>query len=267
MLEFDEQFTSGDLDPARWLPYYLPHWSGRDAAAARYRLVDGILELRIDADTPVWHPAAVPGMRVSSVQTGHRAGALGSTDGQHRTHPSLFVQEELPDLNLYTPRFGRIEARVRALADPRCMVALWLIGVEEDPGRSAEICVFEIFGSDIRSDSADIGIGVKPHGDPEVALDFGKVRLDADVTDWQVYAVEWSASGVSFFFGDRLVKTSSQRIAYPMQLMLNLYEFDAPDQAAASDYPKIFAVDQIRGYGPDRSAAAARTGPFDAEIR
>ena len=35
-LEFEDTFEGGELDPGRWLPYYLPHWSGRERAAARY---------------------------------------------------------------------------------------------------------------------------------------------------------------------------------------------------------------------------------------
>lgn len=267
-LEFDEQFSEAELDPARWLPYYLPHWSGRDAAAARYRIVEGILELRIDADTPVWHPAAVPGMRVSNLQTAHRAGALGSTDGQHRTNPLLFVEEVVPDVRLYTPRFGRIEARVRAIADPDCMVALWLIGVEDSPEQSAEICVFEIFGTDVRPGSAQIGVGVKPHGDPRVSLEFEQVRVDIDVTQWHDYAVEWTRTDIRFFVDDRLVKSVRQCIDYPMQLMLNLYEFGATGRPDDADYPKLFRVDHIRGYAHEPSppnAAIRQINPIDAQ--
>lgn len=251
MLVFDEQFTADELDRTRWLPSYLPHWSGHDAAAARYNIADGILHLRIDADTPVWHPTAVPGMRVSNLQTAHRSGALGSTDGQHRTNPALFVQEEVADVSLYTPHFGRIEARVKAFDDPTCMVALWLIGVEDTPEKSAEICVFEIFGRDIGPESAKVGLGVKPHGDPRVTDDFGQIHVEADVTDWHVYAADWTERDIRFVIDDRLVKTVHQRIDYPMQLMLNLYEFDVPDEPDPTGYPKIFPVDFIRGYTPD----------------
>ena len=33
----DEQFDGNELDPAVWLPYYLPHWSSRAASAATGR--------------------------------------------------------------------------------------------------------------------------------------------------------------------------------------------------------------------------------------
>jgi Glycosyl hydrolases family 16 len=248
--DFDEEFDSGVLDRSRWLPHYLPHWAGLDASAARYDISDGVLALRIDADQPVWHPDVAPGMRVSNLQTGHRAGPVGGTVGQHRTDARLTVREHVPPATLYTPRHGLIEARVRALADPTCMVALWLIGLEERPEDSAEICVFEIFGRDVHPSEAHIGMGVKPHGDPRAEWDFERVRLDADATDWHVYSAEWADDAVHFYVDDRHVKTVPQSIRYPMQLMLNIYEFDAPAAPQAGDYPKVFPVDFVRGHRP-----------------
>jgi hypothetical protein len=250
VVEFDEDFSGDELDRARWLPHYLPHWAGRTASAARYELGGGILRLRIDADQPVWHPGVAPGMRVSNLQTGSRSGPVGGTIGQHRTDDRLTVVEDLADERLYTPQHGLIEARVRATADPACMVALWLIGLEDEPEHSAEICVFEIFGRDVRAGSADVGVGVKAHGDPAVGTDFEPVRLDGDATDWHRYSVEWTEQAVHFFVDDRHVKTVEQSLDYPMQLMLNIYEFDAPAKPEPADYPKLFEVDYLRGSRP-----------------
>jgi hypothetical protein len=247
-LEFDENFDAPALDRAKWLPHYLPHWVGREASEARYTVDDGVLSLRIDADQPVWHPEVASGMRVSNLQTGHFAGPVGGTVGQHRTDERLTVREQVPPAALYTPRHGLVEARVRALADPACMAALWLIGVEHRPEDSAEICVLEIFGTDVGPDSAQVGVGVKAHGDPRVRTEFGRVRLEGDATAWHVYSAAWSDDSVRFYLDDRLVKTVAQRIGYPLQLMLNIYEFDAPDAPAAEEYPKVFPVDFVRGY-------------------
>ncbi|HWI71143.1 MAG TPA: hypothetical protein VNT55_04250, partial [Baekduia sp.] len=62
------------------------------------------------------------------------------------------VREEQETRWLCTPRYATVAIRCRALADPRCMVALWLIGVEDAPEHSAEVCVCEIFGRDVGSD-------------------------------------------------------------------------------------------------------------------
>ena len=143
-LEFEDTFESDTLDRARWLPYYLPHWSSRERAAARYEVGGGRLRLLIEHDQEPWCPELDGDLRVSSLQTGIFAGPLGSRAGQHRFHPDAVVREEQPPERLYTPHFGRVELSARALADPRCMVSLWLIGYEDEPERSGELCVCEL---------------------------------------------------------------------------------------------------------------------------
>ena len=92
------------------------------------------------------------------------AGSVGTAIGQHRFNPAAVVREAQEDVRLYTPQYGRIELRALAGDDPRTMVALWLIGYEEQPENSAEICVCEIFGRDVHPDYALVGMGVHPFG-------------------------------------------------------------------------------------------------------
>jgi hypothetical protein len=106
--------------------------------------------LLITSDQRPWRPEFDGEVLVSSLQTGVFAGPLGSTVGQHRFNPDAVVREEQRNGRLYTPKYGRIELRVKALDDPRTMVSLWMIGYEDAPVRSAEICVCEIFGRDVR---------------------------------------------------------------------------------------------------------------------
>src|SRR4051794_32101908 len=107
-LEFEDTFSAGALDPGRWLPSYLPHWSSRERAAARYQLGDGVLRLRIDEGQEPWCPEYDGQVRVSSLQTGAFAGPIGSAVGQHRFTPSAVVREAQPNVRLYTPQHGRI---------------------------------------------------------------------------------------------------------------------------------------------------------------
>lgn len=55
-LEVDDRFDGDDLDGRLWLLHYLPHWSSREASAARFEVGEGELRLRIDADQPPWNP-------------------------------------------------------------------------------------------------------------------------------------------------------------------------------------------------------------------
>jgi hypothetical protein len=249
-LEFEDTFDGDALDQARWLPCYLPQWSSREASAARYRVGGGLLRLLIDADQPPWCPRFDGQTRVSSLQTGVFAGPVGSPVGQHRFHPDLVVQQAQDNLRLYTPRYGLFELRAKAIDDPRCMVALWMIGYEDTPERSAELCVCELFGRNVTADRAGVGMGLHPFGDPSIREAFSVEDLAMDARQFHRYAAEWTPERVAFFVDDRLVKTVEQSPAYPMQLMLGIYEFPDDGRAAqpADEYPKQFVVDYVRGY-------------------
>jgi len=249
-LEFEDRFVGDTLAADRWLPYYLPQWSTRERAAARYALGDGHLRLLIEADQQLWCPELDGAVRVSSLQTGVFAGPVGSTRGQHRFHPGAVVREAQGNVRLYTPQYGLFEIRARATDDPRAMVALWMIGYEDEPQRSAEICVCEIFGRDVGAGEAAVGMGVHPFGDPSIGDEFAAQRLAIDAREFHAYPAEWTPAHVAFFVDGEHVTTVGQSPAYPMQLMLGIYEFPAP--AAGDDrsgeYPKEFVVDYVRGY-------------------
>jgi Glycosyl hydrolases family 16 len=255
-LEFEDTFDGDALDQARWLPYYLPQWSSREAAAARYEVGRGVLRLRIEADQQPWCPEFDGRTRVSSLQTGVFSGPVGSTAGQSRFRPGLVVRQRQPQTRLYTPRYGLFELRARAIDDPRCMVALWMIGFEDRPERSAEICICEIFGRDVTAGEAGVGMGLHPFGDPNIRDEFSVEALPIDAREFHVYAAEWTPEHVAFLVDDRLVKTVRQSPGYPMQFMLGIYEF--PDDGRSSrpphPYPKLFEVDYFRGYRPTRLA-------------
>jgi hypothetical protein len=247
VLELDETFEGRELDRGRWLPYYLPHWSSRARAAARYDVADGRLRLRIDEDQEPWCPDLDPGVVVSSLQTGVFAGPIGSAVGQHRFHGDARVREEQEAVRLYTPRYARLETRLRVSDDPHAMAAFWLIGYEDEPERSAEICVCEIFGRDVHADRAVVGVGLHPFGDPRIVDDFARCEVPVDAREFHVYAADWSREGVVFSVDGEVVKRSDQSPAYPMQLMLGIYEFRGEAGGARGPYPKELVVDYVRG--------------------
>jgi Glycosyl hydrolases family 16 len=249
-LAFEDTFDGASLDLRRWIPYHLPHWSTRERSAARYEVRGGCLRLLITSDQPPWCPELDGEVRVSSLQTGLFAGPVGSGVGQHRFNPRAVVREAQRNARLYTPQYGRIETRARALDDERTMVALWMIGYEDEPVRSAEICVCEIFGRDVGPDGAAVGMGVHPFGDPAIADDFSAERVAIDAREFHVYAAEWTPEGIAFLIDGELVRTVGQSPAYPMQLMLGIYEFPAEDDLGrpATAYPKAFVIDYVRGY-------------------
>lgn len=246
----DERFDGDELARTRWLPHYLPHWSSRAASAARYEVSEGTLKLRIDADTEPWSPEFDGEVRVSHLQTGQFSGPLGSPVGQHRFRTGLEVREAQDEERLWLPHFGVIEVRARGIRHPAAMVALWAIGFEEEPVDSGEICIFELFGRDIDDEGGLVGVGVKPQHDPRLELDFEQVRVTGDLTAFHDYAVEWTADRLRFFVDGRLVKTVEQSIAYPVQLMLDVYELPTDAPRETSSHPLVFEVAHVREYVP-----------------
>jgi glycosyl hydrolase family 16 len=255
-LAFEDTFDGSALDEARWFPYYLPQWSSRESSAARYEIGGGLLRLIIEAEQQPWCPEFDGETRVSSLQTGVFAGPVGSTQGQSRFRPGLIVRQAQDNARLFTPQYGLFELRAKAIDDPRCMVALWMIGYEDEPERSGEILIFEIFGREVNGNVGAIGMGVRPHGDPAVVDAFSKESLPIDIREFHEYAAEWTPSWIAFYVDGRLVKVVRQSIAYPMQFMLGIYEFaDGPDPGSPVErYPKEFVVDWFRAWRRTTSA-------------
>jgi hypothetical protein len=249
-LEVEDTFDGPGLDQSLWVPYYLPQWSSRAASAPRYELSGGALRLRIDRDQAPWCPEYDGWLRVSSLQTGVFAGPVGSGIGQGRFAEGMTVREAQKNVALYTPQYGLFEVRAKALDDPANMVALWTIGYEDEPERSGEILVMEIFGRDVQPGSAAVGMGVRPHHDPNLVDEFEQVSAAMDVREFHTYSVEWAPDSIAHYVDDRLVKSSRQSIAYPLQFLLGIYEFaDGPEPPSpAAAYPKTFVVDSFRGY-------------------
>lgn len=222
-----DDFDGSALDPAVWVPAYLPHWSSRAAARPRYRLDDGCLHLLIEPDQQPWCPEFDGSVRVSGIQTGTFAGPRGSRIGQHAFSPRCRVREPQPTERLVTPTYGRVEMRARCDIGPRNVAALWLIGFEDAPERSAELCVMEVKGWLVEPSSAVVGCGLRPFRDPLIADSFVEPRLPIDIRAFHDYSAEWRPDGVDVLIDGRVIHRVAQSPDYPMQLMLTLYDVEA----------------------------------------
>ena len=248
-LVFNEGFEAPALDRTRWLPFYLPQWSSRERAAARYRLADGTLTLFIGEDQPPWCPEFDGDVRCSSLQTGVFAGPLGSAIGQHRFNAGARVREEQETLALYVPTQGYFELRAKARLGANDLAAAWMIGFEDRPERSGEIAICEIFGRNVGPVTAGLGYGIKPWGDPTLAEgDFYVDRLPFDPADFHIYAAEWTPGRVDVFFDNRKLRSIAQSPTYPMQILLNVYAL--PGERRVPGQLPSFKIDYFRGYEP-----------------
>jgi hypothetical protein len=239
----DDRFAGPELDVSVWLPSYLPQWTTRERAAARYRLAADGLHLRIEDDQPAWSEALDGPLRVSSLQTGLYAGPVGSRTGQHRVHPEATVLEEWQPVRLLTPRFGAVAVTASWTPHPDQMVALWMIGYEDRRERSAEICVAEIFGAEVGGQEALVGMGLHPFADPGIVDDFEKVRVEIDIRRPHEYGVVVTPGRVRFFVDGGEVKRSAQAPDYPMQIMLSIFDF----RRGATEVPRRpFVIQRFR---------------------
>lgn len=244
-----DDFSGPALRPDLWVPEYLPHWTTPERSRARYDLSEGSgVRLLIEQDQPDWRPEDAP-LRVSNLQTGTFSGPPGSQQGTHRHRPDgLSVRTETPERLLWAPSSGRLEITVSASSNPNCMLAAWLVGLENaSPLDSGEICLFEIDSSALSSTETRVRCGLKAHGDPRLVSDMVEVAVPFDASRPHTWAVEWGASGVTIGCEGVVVFRSLQRLDYPLILMLDLFELGPRDPHDAA-YPKSAVVHSVRGW-------------------
>jgi beta-glucanase (GH16 family) len=138
-----------------------------------------------------------------------------------------------------------LEVRARMDLSPRSMAGVWMVGLEDEPERSAEILIFEVFGDALESGSAAVGMGVRPFRDPAITNDIEAPRLALDVAEHHVYAADWRPGRVDFLVDGEHVKTVEQAPDYQMQMMVALFDF--PDRPGPGDHVPELAIDYVRG--------------------
>ena len=180
------------------------------------------------------------------------SGPVGSRIGQQPFGDDAVVREAQETQWGWAPGYGRLEVRARMDLSPRSMAAVWMVGLEDEPDRCAEICVFEVFGEAIRDGgaqaSAEVGMGVHAFRDPAVTEEWDAPRIALDVAEHHLYAAEWRPDGVEFSIDGEPVKSVGQAPAYPMQMMVAVFDFpEKADSAPDPDHVPLLAVDLVRG--------------------
>ncbi len=248
----DDHFTGAALDPAVWVPYYLPHWSSRAASAATYTVGGGELRLSIPPSQGRWAEGIheTP-LRVSSVQTANFSGPVGSTIGGQPFLAGQTVREAQETFWGYTPRYGHVEVRMRAVLSPRSMAAFWMSGIEDRPERSGEICVMEVFGDAVTATGAQVGIGLHKFRDPALTEEWSAVPLAIDVAQFHTYAVDWRPGSLAFTVDGTEVRRIDQAPDYPVQLELGLFDFPAKATGDAPAHTPELIVTHVIGHPLD----------------
>jgi hypothetical protein len=232
-MAFVDDFDAPELDRHVWLPHYLPHWSSREASAATVVIEGSELRLTIPIEQDLWcEDDHEPPLRVSGVQSGSLSGQQPFREGQ-------VVRSEEPAWWGVTPRYGRLDIRARMELSPRSMAAVWLVGIEDRPERSGEICVFEVFGDAPTA----VGMGIHPFRDPLLVDDFDAPRLAIDVREPHLYTADWRPGRVDFSVDGEHVRSVGQAPDYPMQFMIAVFDF--PEKPGPPGHVPLLAIDRV----------------------
>jgi Glycosyl hydrolases family 16 len=108
--------------------------------------------------------------------------------------------------------------------------------------------VFEVFGDAVEpGTSAAVGMGLHAFRDPDTPEDFAAVRLPIDVAEFHTYAVDWTAERAEFSVDGTVVRSCPRPPAYPMQMMVAVFDF--PDRSTGADDDAVprLVVDHLRG--------------------
>ena len=244
---FDD-FDEPRLDPGVWLPHYLPAWSSRELSRASHLIHDSHLELSIPPEQGLWCAGEHrPPLRVSGIQTGNFSGPVGSTVGQQPFREGLTVKEAQEEFRGCLVDHGTVGMRASAYLSARSMASLWLVGFEDRPERSGEICVMEVFGRDVGPEEAVVGMGFHAFRDPRLAEDFARVPLPIDVREPHAYEVRWDADQATFRVDGRVLRILDAPPQYPLQLMLAVFDFPEWPDPADPDHAFVptLSVDRV----------------------
>jgi beta-glucanase (GH16 family) len=201
-----------------------------------------------------------------------------------------FTSAKLKSSHLFFRKFGRFEFRAKLPQGKGYWPALWMMPEESRYGgwpASGEIDVMENRGSNITSVLGTIHFGgLYPEHDQSHGLPFIFEGGDT-VTNFHVYAVEWTTNSISWYVDNHLYETqtswwsssnrtnSTIRNTYPapfdrpFYIIMNLAvggKFGGnPDHTTA--FPGEMQVDYVRAYdwvdGPHHSLTVESSPPSD----
>ena len=121
----------------------------------------------------------------------------------------------------------------------RSMASVWMVGLEDEPNRCGEICIFEVFGDAPTA----IGMGIHPFRDPALTGTSSSRGWRSTSPSHHVYAADWRPGRVDFFVDGEHIRAVDQAPDYPLQFMVAVFDF--PDKAPDVEHVPLFAVDSV----------------------
>ena len=252
-LEVEDTFAGPSLDERLWFPHHLAGWSSREASAAHYE-VDGGLRLRIDADQPPWSPEFDGGHAPRRSRPGSTPGRSGAASARSISATGLSSARNRGasrSTRRSTGSRGSLSRHRRPGQHGRPVDDRFR-GRADQIGRDLRL---REFGRDVaprrpRSGWASIRSAIR-----RSATNSRPRRSPSTHAERTLFgALDQHRSRV--LRRDRLVKVVDQSPAYPMQFMLDIYEFsDGPGLPSPRPLPE-----GLRGRVVPRLSAGRRTG-------
>jgi hypothetical protein len=177
------------------------------------------------------------------------------------THPERkadFVSGRIDSKGKFDFTYGRAEARIRMPDAVGVWPAFWLLGNGEWPG-TGEVDIMEYVGEKDWTGVALHGPGYS--GETPLVNKFFFPE-GTDVTDWHVYAVEWTRDAILFEIDGRL----TYRVTRPMVEHYGDWRFDTPKHvilnfAMGGAYPfKTNGIDKPYNGVPQETVDKVKTG-------
>ncbi|MDR3360642.1 MAG: discoidin domain-containing protein, partial [Bifidobacteriaceae bacterium] len=248
-LDFQEEFSTPDLDTDQWMPYYLPQWAeDREKSRAQFTISDGALHEFLAADTPNWSPYDGT-VKISSIQTyNHKH--------WHKFASSAKPYRDEPVFNGYTTKYGYFEMRAKKSdVGGGGHQAWWMVGIDDTSERSAnpEIDIVETFFRYPDTWAIEgYGWGAKDffsnwHG---TGWEGKKVPHGSPTAEYHTYAMDWTPDALRFYYDNELFYEFDDAPNQAMGMILGIYT-DAGSGQHNDVWPKGWDVDYIRVYKKD----------------
>ncbi|MGB3796171.1 MAG: glycoside hydrolase family 16 protein [Alteraurantiacibacter sp.] len=248
-LIFSDEFSGDRLDPTRWNVVGMDFWVNEEEQAyvnspdtvefvqGAEGADGGVLVLR-----PIYRP--------------------GEDDNEERD--ADFLSGRINTKSNFEFTYGRAEARIRMPDAVGVWPAFWLLADAEWPSEG-EIDIMEYVGQ------AD-WTGVALHG-PGYSGDAGIADRQyfpegTDVTNWHVYAAEWTPEGVEFYVDNRLTfRVPKTNVEFFGDWVFDNPQFVVLNFAVGGIYPyKINGIEEPYKGMPQSTADRIKAGELAMEV-
>lgn len=175
-----------------------------------------------------------------------------------------FIAGRLATEGKFDFTYGRAEARIRMPDAVGVWPAFWLLGNGRWP-HTGEIDIMEYIGDKDWTGTAMHGPG---YSGETPFVDRFYFPAGEDVTDWHVYAAEWTRDAVEFYIDDRL----TYRVTRPMVEKYGKWVYDQPEHvivnfALGGAYPgKVNGIKQPYYGIPQTTVDRVKRGELSMEV-